>query len=151
MSYATLVDYLYKKVSRPKLTGPVFLYQYPAALQPLARRNDDDKEMVDQFQLVVNGWEILKAYSELVEPIDQEERFMEQAQAQAEGDKEAMYVDDEYITAMRHGMPPISGWGSGIDRILTLITGQSNLRDVVLFPLMRPKNSETIEDDTVRF
>lgn len=151
MGYATLVDYIYKKVSRPKLTGPVFLYQYPAALQPLARRNDDDKEMVDQFQLVVNGWEILKAYSELVDPIDQEERFVEQAKAQADGDEEAMYGDDGYITAMKHGMPPISGWGLGIDRILTLITGQSNLRDIVLFPLMRPKNSENNEDETVLY
>ncbi len=149
MGYATLVDYIYKKVSRPNLTGPVFLYQYPVALQPLARRNDDNPEMVDQFQLVVNGWEILKAYSELVDPIDQEKRFAEQAKAQAEGDEEAMYGDDEYITAMKHGMPPISGWGMGIDRILALITGQKNLRDVVLFPLMRPKdnNEEEKQDE----
>jgi len=140
MSYSTLVDYIYKKVSRPKLLGPIFLYEYPVELQPLARRNDKNTAMVDQFQMVINGWELVKAYSELVDPLDQEQRFKEQAQAQAEGDEEAMYGDDEFIDCMKYGMPPISGWGMGVDRILTLLTGQSNLRDVVLFPLMRPKN-----------
>ncbi|HPL92813.1 MAG TPA: lysine--tRNA ligase [bacterium] len=148
MSYSTLVDYIYKKVSRPKLLGPIFLYEYPVELQPLARRNDKNPVMVDQFQMVINGWELVKAYSELVDPLDQEERFKEQAQAQAEGDEEAMYGDDEFIDCMKYGMPPISGWGMGVDRILTLLTGQSNLRDVVLFPLMRPKsqNQENNQD-----
>ena len=147
MGYSTLVDYVYKKISRPKLTGPVFLYEYPVDLQPLARRNDENPDMVEQFQLVINGWEIVKAYSELVDPIDQEKRFEEQAKAQAEGDEEAMYGDDGYITAMKHGMPPISGWGMGIDRLLTLITGQSNLRDVVLFPLVRPKDGQEKDEE----
>ena len=94
---------------------------------------------MDQFQLVVNGWEIVKAYSELVDPIDQRERFSQQVSARAAGDDEAMDVDEDYIVAMEHGMPPISGWGMGVDRIITLLTGQDNVRDVVLFPLMRPK------------
>lgn len=142
MSLATLVDYLYKKVSRPKLVGPVILYHYPKFLQPLARVNDADPRMVDQFQLVVNGWEVLKAYSELVDPIDQRERFVEQKKAMAAGDEEAMDVDEDYLVAMEHGMPPISGWGLGIDRLVTLLTGQENLRDVVLFPLMRPTTAD---------
>ncbi len=139
LEYGSLVDALYKKVSRPKIVGPVFLYNYPVELQPLARRSDNDETKVDQFQLVINGWEIIKAYSELVDPFDQEQRFEEQAQAIAKGDEEAQAGDDEYITAMKYGMPPISGWGMGIERIITLLTGQTNLRDVVLFPLMRPK------------
>jgi lysyl-tRNA synthetase class 2 len=141
MGYATLVDNLYKKVSRPKMIGPVFLFNYPIELQPLARRNDKHKEMVDQFQLVVNGWEIVKAYSELVDPIDQEKRFKDQAYMKNKGDEEAMEGDPEFVEAMKYGMPPISGWGMGIDRLLTILTEQENLRDVILFPLMRPKGN----------
>ena len=138
MGLSTLIDYLYKKVSRPKIIQPTILFNYPRALQPLARVNDQDAKIVDQFQLVVNGWEIVKAYSELVDPIDQRDRFVEQAAAKSAGDEEAMDVDEEYLIAMEHGMPPISGWGMGIDRLVALLTGQDNLRDVVLFPLMRP-------------
>ena len=121
------------------------MYYYPIELQPLARRNDEDENIVDQFQLVINGWEVLKAYSELVDPIDQEKRFAEQSELKEGGDDETMEGDPEYITAMKHGMPPISGWGMGIDRILALLTGQENLRDVVLFPMMRPKDNEEEE------
>ena len=138
MSLSTLIDNVYKKVSRPKLISPTILYHYPKFLQPLARVNDHDNRFVDQFQLVVNGWELVKAYSELVDPVDQRERFNQQTKARAAGDDEAMDVDEDYLTAMEHGMPPISGWGMGVDRILTLLTGQDNVRDVVLFPLMRP-------------
>lgn len=140
--YASLADSLYKKVSRPKLTGPVILYNYPDQMQPLARRSDTDSGIVEQFQVIVNGWEIVKAYSELVDPKDQKERFGEQAKAAAQGDEEAQAGDDEYIVAMEYGMPPISGWGMGVDRVITLLTGQPNLRDVVLFPLMRPKGEK---------
>lgn len=140
MGYGSLVDALYKKVSRPYIVGPVFLYNYPLELQPLARRSDADESKVEQFQLLVNGWEIVKAYSELVDPQDQLERFKEQAEAAKKGDNEAQVGDDDYVLAMEYGMPPISGWGLGVERLLTLLTGQTNLRDVVLFPLMRPQN-----------
>ncbi len=140
MGYATLVDNLYKKVSRPQIIEPTFLYYYPIELQPLARRNDENNEIVDQFQLVVNGWELLKAYSELVDPLDQEQRFKEQSALKEGGDAETMEGDPEYITAMKYGMPPISGWGMGIERTLAILTNQENLRDVVFFPLMRPKD-----------
>jgi len=139
MGLTSLIDNLYKKVSRPKLIQPTILFNYPKILQPLARVNDDNSQMVDQFQLVVNGWEIVKAYSELVDPIDQRERFLQQAEQRSAGDEEAMDMDEGYLTAMEHGMPPISGWGMGVDRVLALLTGQDNLRDVVLFPLMRPE------------
>jgi lysyl-tRNA synthetase class 2 len=139
MGITSLIDNLYKKVSRPKIIQPTILFNYPKILQPLARVNDKDANLVDQFQLVVNGWEIVKAYSELVDPLDQRERFMQQSSARSEGDEEAMEIDYEYLTAMEHGMPPISGWGMGVDRLMALLTGQENLRDVVLFPLMRPE------------
>lgn len=145
MGYGSLVDALYKKVSRPNIVGPVFLYNYPVELQPLARRSDEDKTKVEQFQLLINGWEIVKAYSELVDPKDQAERFKEQAEAAKKGDAEAQAGDDDYILAMEYGMPPISGWGLGVERLLTLLTGQTNLRDVVLFPLMRPQGQESIK------
>ncbi len=142
MSYATLVDYLYKKVSRSKIIGPAFLYNYPKAIQPLARTNDDNEDMVDQFQLVINGWEIIKGYSELVDSLDQKERFKEQDQEKKAGDKEAMEGDDDYILAMEYGMPPISGVGLGIDRLITILAEQDSLRDTVFFPLMRPKKDK---------
>lgn len=142
LEYGNLVDALYKKVSRPKLVGPLFLMRHPIELSPLARKNDNDSSIVDRFQLVVNGWELLNAYSELVDPIDQKERFEEQAQAKIKGDVDAHGKDDDYVKAMEYGMPPISGWGMGIDRVVALFTAQSNLRDVVLFPLMRPEQPE---------
>ncbi|MEI6288669.1 MAG: lysine--tRNA ligase [bacterium] len=142
MSLAGLVDNLYKKVSRPKIVGPVVLYNYPKYMQPLARLNDANPNIVDQFQVLINGWEILKAYSELVDPIDQKERFDEQKVAKEKGEGEITEGDDEFITALEHGAPPISGWGMGIDRTIAILTGQNNLRDVVLFPLLRPRDKE---------
>ena len=150
MSLSGLVDNLYKKVVRPKLVNPVFLYHYPTHLQPLARRNDGDAGIVDQLQLVINGWEIVKAYSELVDPVDQEQRFVEQARNKEMGEEETMEIDHDYIKAMSYGMPPISGLGMGIDRLVALLLGKSNLRDVVLFPLLRPDEGKAeleLEDE----
>ena len=138
LGYGALVDQLYKKVSRPKLTGPMFLVDHPIGLSPLARRNDDNAEITDRFQLVIKGWEIVNAYSELVDPIDQRQRLEDQAALKDAGDDEAMPLDEEYILAMEYGMPPMSGWGMGIDRLCCLLSNQENLRDVVLFPLMKP-------------
>lgn len=137
-----LIDSLYKKVSRPKMINPTFLTNHPTDLSPLARKNDDNPAIVDRFQLLVNGWEVLNAYSELIDPIDQAERFDKQMDARAGGDEEAMLKDDEYVTAMEYGMPPISGWGMGVERIVALLTCQNNLRDVVLFPLLRPEKDK---------
>jgi lysyl-tRNA synthetase class 2 len=134
-----LVDLLYKKVSRPALVNPVFVIHHPLDLSPLARKNDKNPNVVDRFQLVVNGWEIVNAYSELVDPLDQAQRFDEQARARAQGDTEAMEVDNDFLLCMEYGMPPISGWGMGVDRVVALLTNAPNLRDVVLFPLMRPE------------
>ncbi len=147
MGTTTLIDYLYKKVLRPKIIGPAFIYNYPVIMQPLARVSDKDTNIVEQFQLLVNGREICKAYSELVNPIEQQENFDKQAEAAAKGDEEATASDDDFVTAMEYGMPPQSGFGMGIERLLAILTEQDNLRDVVFFPLMKPeKNEEESEE-----
>ena len=140
LGYGNLVDQLYKKVARPHLVNPVFLVEHPISLSPLARANDENKNITDRFQLVINGAEIINAYSELVDPQEQERRLEEQARLKSLGDEEAMPMDSDYISAMEYGMPPISGWGMGIDRIVQLLTSSENIKDVILFPLMRPKD-----------
>ena len=142
LGYGNLVDYLYKKVARPHMLGPVYLTEHPMSLSPLARANDDNKEITDRFQLVINGAEIINGYSELVDPVEQERRLEEQAKIKAGGDEEAMEMDYDYISAMEYGMPPISGWGMGIDRLIQLLTNSDNIRDVVMYPLMRPQSGE---------
>ena len=135
----TLIDLLYKKVSRPSLINPVFVTHHPLDLSPLARKNDKDQTVCDRFGLVVNGWEVINAYSELIDPLDQAERFEVQTAARAGGDQETMQADSDFVLCMEYGMPPISGWGLGIDRFVALLTNASTLRDVILFPLMRPE------------
>ncbi len=137
----TLIDYLYKKVLRPGITWPAFVYNYPKTMQPLARQNDANPDIVEQFQVVVNGWEICKAYSELVDPEIQAANFEAQSWAIEAWDVEATSPDEEFVLAMEYGMPPQSGFGMWIDRVFSLLTAQENLRDVVLFPLMKNKNN----------
>lgn len=143
LGYGNLVDQLYKKVARPYVINPIFLTEHPISLSPLARANDDDPTITDRFQLVINGAEIINAYSELVDPREQEKRLLEQARLKASGDEESMPMDYDYIEAMEYGMPPISGWGMGIDRMVQLLTNSDNIKDVVLFPLMRNKEDIT--------
>ncbi len=133
-----LMDQLYKKVSRPKIIKPTFLVGHPIELSPLARANDKDPGITDRFQLIINGAEIINAYSELVDPIEQKKRLEQQAKLNARGDEEAMVNDDDYIMAMEYGMPPISGWGMGIERLVQVLTNCENIKDCVLFPLLRP-------------
>ena len=109
----------------------------PAFLIPLARRNDEDNRIIDVFQVVACGTELCKAYSELVNPIQQRKAFEDQLEAKKQGDDETMDLDESFMLAMEHGMPPISGLGCGLDRLLMLIYNQESVRDVVLFPLMK--------------
>jgi len=139
IGYGTLVDLLYKKVSRPRLIHPTFLTEHPIDISPLARKNDDNPAIVDRFQLVINGWEVVNAYSELIDPLDQMERFQSQLEARELGDMEAMETDEDFVTCMEYGMPPMSGWGMGVDRFVALLTDTEHLRDVVLFPLLKPE------------
>jgi len=145
LARGNLIDQLYKKVSRPKIIAPTFITEHPIDLSPLARRNDERPDVTDRFQLVVGGWEIVNAYSELVDPVDQAERFRAQAAAKKEGDTEAHDSDDEFVKALEYGCPPCSGWGMGIDRMVALLTAQENLRDVVLFPIMKPERTGSEE------
>jgi len=138
LEWGNFIDFVYKKTARKKLIEPVFVINHPVELSPLARINDDNNTIVDRFQLVVNGWEVINAYSELIDPVDQMERFLNQQEAKDHGDEEAHTVDHDYVRAMEHGMPPIAGWGSGMDRLIALFTTQENIRDVVMFPLTKP-------------
>ena len=134
---ANLLDDIYKKTARPLLIEPTFLFDYPEDLKPLARPNGDGT--ADVFQLIVAGWEVVNSYGELVNPVTQRELLERQAAAKDSGDDEAMEVDEVFLRAMEHGFPPMTGSGIGIDRLVALLTGQPNLRDVVLFPNMKPK------------
>lgn len=133
----TLIDFVYKRKIRADIVNPTILYNYPASLIPLARRNDKDDRIIDVFQVVAGGAELVKAYSELVDPIVQRKTLELQLQEKMAGDEETMDVDEDFLLAMEHGMPPISGLGFGIDRFLQFIFDRPNIRDVVLFPLMK--------------
>ncbi len=140
---ATMIDYLYKKVLRPWIVWPAFVYNYPKTMQPLARQSDKDEKIVEQFQLLLNWWEVLKAYSELVDPKIQTENFEEQSWAIEKWDEEATSGDDDFVLAMEYGMPCQSGRGMWVERIVALLTEQDNLRDVQLFPLMKTNDNES--------
>ncbi|MFF2755845.1 lysine--tRNA ligase [Psychrobacillus sp. NPDC058041] len=131
------IDLLYKKMCRPQLVKPTFLVKHPIDLSPLARANDDNPTLTDRFQLVVNGAEIINAYSELVDPIEQRRRLEAQALLKNNGDLEAMEMDEDYLIAMEYGMPPVSGWGFGIERLLMVLTDCDTIKDCVLFPLTK--------------
>ena len=117
------------------------MYNYPAMLKPLARRNDNDSDVVDCFQVVICGSEICNAYSELVNPIEQRASFEDQLRAKEQGDDETMDLDEDYLASMEQGMPPISGLGVGIDRLIMMAYDAPSLRDVILFPTMKPEEN----------
>lgn len=133
----TLIDFVYKRKIRAPIVNPTILYNYPASLIPLARRNDKDDRIIDVFQVVAGGAELVKAYSELVDPVVQRKTLEQQLEEKNAGDEETMDVDEDFLLAMEHGMPPISGLGFGIDRFLQFIFDCPNIRDVVLFPMMK--------------
>ncbi|MEK7568660.1 MAG: lysine--tRNA ligase [Patescibacteria group bacterium] len=136
-SLGSMVDKLYKRFVRPNLVQPTILMQHPAYLLPLARPSDEDPRVADSFQVLVNGWEIVKAYSELADPELQRSLLEGQSQSRKDGDKEAMFLDEDFLLSLKYGMPPVSGVGIGIDRLLAILTNQRNLNEVVLFPLMK--------------
>jgi lysyl-tRNA synthetase class 2 len=121
------------------LTAPVFITQYPTEVSPLARRNANDPDVTDRFELFTFGRELANGFSELNDPDDQAERFREQAARKEGGDLEAMHYDADYVEALEHGMPPTAGVGVGVDRVVMLFTDCASIRDVLLFPHMRPR------------
>jgi lysyl-tRNA synthetase, class II len=130
---------IFEKTVEPALEGPVFITGYPAEVSPLARRSDRDAFITDRFEFFVAGREIANGFSELNDPDDQAERFRAQVEAKDGGDAEAMHFDEDYICALEHGMPPAAGEGIGIDRLVMLLTDAASIRDVLLFPHMRPR------------
>ncbi|MFH0905378.1 MAG: lysine--tRNA ligase [bacterium] len=133
-----LIDELYKETARPRLINPLFLVDHPFDLSPLAKKKTDDPSKVQRFQLVVAGMEIVNAFSELNDPIDQKERFKAQVKLKKEGDTEAHSMDEDFIKALEYGMPPTAGWGMGIERLLAVLTNTDSIREAVLFPFVKP-------------
>ncbi len=132
---------LFEATVEHQLTEPTFVTDYPAEVSPLARRRDDDPSVTERFELFIAGREVANGFSELNDAEDQAERFRAQAAAKDAGDDEAMYYDADYIAALEYGLPPTGGAGIGIDRVVMMLTGASAIRDVLLFPQLRPQKS----------
>ncbi|MEK7556965.1 MAG: lysine--tRNA ligase [Patescibacteria group bacterium] len=139
-TYYQLVDELYKELIRPTLIQPTIVYDYPAEMVPLAKRSLTDPRIAEKFQTLAAGMELNNCYTELNDPVLQREAFEEQMKARAAGDSEAQEIDEEYLRAMEYGIPPNAGWSLGIDRVVMLLTDSPSIRDVILFPLLKPDN-----------
>jgi lysyl-tRNA synthetase, class II len=138
--YGKLLTEVFEQVAEPQLVQPTFITQYPVEVSPLSRRNEQDPEFVDRFELYVGGTELANGFSELNDPLDQLRRFQEQAAQKASGDEEAHWIDEDYVRALEYGMPPTAGEGIGIDRLVMLLTDSPSIRDVIFFPQMRPED-----------
>ncbi len=134
-----ILDNIYKKLCRPKLTQPTFIVDYPVAFNPFAKRREDKPELIDRFQLVIAGMEIVNAFSELNDPLDQRARYQEQDKKKKAGEGEISPSDEVYLEALEYGLPPAGGVGIGIDRLVMLVTDCPNIREVIYFPTLKPK------------
>lgn len=152
MGKGKLIDEIFSERVEEHLIQPTFITDYPVELSPLAKKHRLHDGLVERFELICNSKELCNAFSELNDPIDQRSRFEDQARLRTEGDEEAMQLDEDYLRAMEYGMPPAAGLGVGIDRLAMLMTGQSSIRDVILFPLLRPEAShvELAEEEVDR-
>ncbi len=137
-----LIDEIFGEKCEGKYIQPTFIIDYPIEMSPLTKRHRNNPELTERFELMVNGKELANAYSELNDPIDQYERFVEQMRLAEKGDDEAMIIDKDFIRALEYGMPPTSGMGIGMDRLVMLMTGQNAIQEVLLFPQMRPEKKQ---------
>lgn len=144
----TLYDDLYKATVRKPQMQPLFIIDYPIEMEPLAKKCEYDPRYVQRFQLLAGGLELLKAYSELNDPIDQRERFEAQDALREAGNEEAQTIDEAFLRAMEHGLPPTAGLGMGIDRFVMMLTNQKSLKDVILFPTLKPVSNQVLASET---
>lgn len=147
MGKGKLIDAIFGEKCEHKLIQPTFVTDYPIEMSPLCKRHRENPELTERFELFVNGKELANAYSELNDPIDQLERFQEQLRLSEKGDDEAMFIDMDFVRALEYGMPPTSGMGIGIDRLVMMMTGEQSIQDVLLFPQMKPEKKPTITTD----
>ncbi|MEK7308157.1 MAG: lysine--tRNA ligase [Nitrospirota bacterium] len=138
-THGKILDEIFKEKVEPKLIQPVFIVDYPVELSPLAKRKKDDSQLVERFELFIGAREVANAFSELNDPDEQRERFLKQVEARNMGDDEANLPDEDFIRALEYGMPPAAGEGIGIDRLLMIFTGAASIRDVMLFPQLKPE------------
>ncbi len=139
IGYGKLLTEVFDEVAEPELWQPTFITEYPTEISPLSRKNDDNPDVVDRFELFIVGRELANAFSELNDPDDQRERFEKQLAEKEAGDEEAHAMDEDYIRALEYGLPPTAGEGIGIDRLVMLLTNSQSIRDVILFPQLRPE------------
>lgn len=139
MGYGKIIDEIFGELVEPKLIQPTFIMDYPIEMSPLAKRHRDNPKLVERFEPIIGGKEVGNAFSELNDPIDQKERFLDQMKLRDKGDDEAQVLDEDYVRALEYGMPPTAGLGIGIDRLVMLLTNSHSIRDVIFFPQMRPE------------
>jgi lysyl-tRNA synthetase, class II len=145
MGKGKLIDELFGATGEHRYIQPTFIIDYPVEMSPLTKKHRSKSGLVERFELIINGKEIANAYSELNDPVDQRERFEEQVKLMERGDEEAMFIDNDFLRALEYGMPPTAGIGIGIDRLCMLLTNQSSIQDVLLFPQMRPEEGLKLE------
>jgi len=137
-----IIDKVFERYVQPTLIQPTFVLDYPLELSPLAKKHPSKEGLAARFEPFIGGEEVGNAFSELNDPLDQRRRFEEQARRRAQGDEEAHPIDEDFITALEYGLPPTGGIGLGIDRLAMIILSKSSIRDVILFPLLRPEAEE---------